>query len=125
MVIKCTSCDTVVFDWIPFSKFHTHTTGMTHFLMLLSSLALINLRGLLSCRKEHNSGNFSGNYRLVTGIIMHTSILFLRVQFCNVPQCLKDKYLFNFTIRLSDCKYIYTAQHDYGYKGVIKTKSIY
>ena len=32
IVIKYTSCDTVVFDYIPFSKFYTHTTGMTHFL---------------------------------------------------------------------------------------------
>jgi len=24
--------DTVVFDYIQFSKFHTHTTGITHFL---------------------------------------------------------------------------------------------
>ena len=24
IVIKCTSCDTVVFDYIQFSKFHTH-----------------------------------------------------------------------------------------------------
>ena len=39
IVIKYTSCDTVVFDYIQFSKFHTHThththtTGMTHFLV--------------------------------------------------------------------------------------------
>ena len=32
IVIKYTSCDTVVFHYIQFSKFHTHTTGMTHFL---------------------------------------------------------------------------------------------
>jgi len=32
IVIKYTSCETVVFDYIQFSKFHTHTTGMTHFL---------------------------------------------------------------------------------------------
>ena len=32
IVIKYTSCDTVVFDYIQFSKFHTHTSGMTHFL---------------------------------------------------------------------------------------------
>ena len=33
IVIKYTSCDTVVFDYIQFSTFHTHTTGMTHFLV--------------------------------------------------------------------------------------------
>jgi len=32
IAIKYTSYDTVVFDWIPFSKFHTHKTGMTQFL---------------------------------------------------------------------------------------------
>ena len=32
IVIKYTSCDTVVSDYIQFSNFHTHTTGMTHFL---------------------------------------------------------------------------------------------
>jgi len=32
IVIKHKSCDTVVFDCLPFSKFHTHTTGTTQFL---------------------------------------------------------------------------------------------
>ena len=32
IVIKYTLSDMVVFDYIPFSKFHTYTTGMTLFL---------------------------------------------------------------------------------------------
>ena len=32
IVIKYTSCDTVVFDYIQFSKFHTHNGDDTDFL---------------------------------------------------------------------------------------------
>ena len=32
IVIKYASCDTVVFEYLPLTKFHTHTTGMTQFL---------------------------------------------------------------------------------------------